>query len=94
MSSKMPSIRKEDNISINHDDWKYKYDLKELELNALLEITQAINNNLPEESLYKIYNFTIRANLKLTKLALYVKDDSWECKVNYGSKNDFSTIPL
>ena len=90
----MPSIRKEDNISINHDDWKYKYDLKELELNALLEITQAINNNLPEESLYKIYNFTIRANLKLTKLALYVKDDSWECKVNYGSKNDFSTIPL
>ncbi|MDX5345913.1 MAG: serine/threonine protein phosphatase, partial [Hymenobacteraceae bacterium] len=28
--------------------------LKELELKALLEITQAINNNLPENSLYKI----------------------------------------
>ena len=32
-----------------------RYDLKELELNALLEITQAINDNLPEENLYKIY---------------------------------------
>lgn len=28
---------------------------KELELNALLEITQSINNNVPEDSLYKIF---------------------------------------
>jgi len=69
-----------------------KYNLKELELNALLEITQAINNNLPEESLYKIYDFTLRANLNIKRLALYVFDDSWDCKVNYGTKmNCFET---
>ncbi|MDX1628089.1 MAG: hypothetical protein R3345_05285, partial [Fulvivirga sp.] len=64
---------------------KNKYNLKELELNALLEITQAINNNLPEESLYKIYDFTLRANLNIKRLALYVLDNGWNCKVNYGT---------
>lgn len=71
-----------------------KYELKELELNALLEVTQAINNNLTEEALYKIYNFTLRANLNLRKLALYVLDEEWVCKVNFGTEGDFSGIPL
>jgi sigma-B regulation protein RsbU (phosphoserine phosphatase) len=66
-----------------------QFDLKELELNALLEITQAINNNLPEVSLYKIYGFILRANLRINKLALYVKDEDWVCKVNYGTNVDF-----
>ncbi|WP_109829246.1 PP2C family protein-serine/threonine phosphatase [Reichenbachiella versicolor] len=60
--------------------------LKELELNALLEVTEAINNNLPEESLYKIYHFTLLANLKVKKLALYVLGDKWEKKVSFGIK--------
>ncbi|TRX62133.1 PP2C family protein-serine/threonine phosphatase [Fulvivirga sp. M361] len=71
-----------------------KYHLKELELNALLEITQSINNNLPERSLYKIYNFTLRANLNIKKLALYVLDEDWGCKVNYGTQMDCFAVPL
>jgi len=74
---------------MNGEELKAKYDLKELELNSLLEITQAINNNLPEESLYKIYGFTIRANLNINKLALYVLDDYWGCKVNFGTSTNF-----
>lgn len=73
-------------------DIKAKFDIKELELQSLLEITQAINNNLSEEALYKIYNFTIRANLNISKLALYVLDDDWDCKTHFGTKKDFSTI--
>jgi len=69
---------------------KSKYEIKELELNALLEITQAINSNLAEESLYKIYNFTLRSNLNIEKLALFVLDDEWECKVNFGTKKKFN----
>lgn len=71
-----------------------KYNLKELELNSLLEITQAINNNLPEASLYKIYEFTLRANLNINRLALYVKDESWSCKVNYGTEMNCFTTDL
>lgn len=73
---------------------KDQFELKELELNSLLEITQSINNNLPEDSLYKIYNFILRANLNIRKLALYVKDDSWSCKVNFGTKRDFRKVGL
>lgn len=71
-----------------------KYDLKELELNALLEITQAINGNLPEENLYKIYGFTIRGNLNIQKLALYVLGENWECKVNFGTDIKFEEQPF
>jgi sigma-B regulation protein RsbU (phosphoserine phosphatase) len=63
--------------------------LKELELNSLLEITQAINANLPEEALYKIYHFTLIANLNINKLALFVIDEDWNCKVNYGTDKNY-----
>jgi sigma-B regulation protein RsbU (phosphoserine phosphatase) len=76
------------------DSLKKRFDLKELELNSLLEITQAINRNLPEESLYKIYGFTIRANLKIKKFALYVRDEHWECKANFGTDQDFELVPF
>lgn len=67
-----------------------RYELKELELNALLEITQAINENLPEDSLYKIYNFTLRANLRLSKLLLLVQEQSqWKSKLSFGTEKDF-----
>lgn len=75
------------------NDIKNQYELRELELNSLLEVTQAINNNLPEESLYKIYNFTLRANLDIKKLALYVfneQDGIWECKANFGTQTNFT----
>ncbi|MEQ9167909.1 MAG: PP2C family protein-serine/threonine phosphatase [Fulvivirga sp.] len=65
-----------------------KYNLKELELNALLEITQSINNNLPETSLYKIYEFTLRGNLNIKRLALFVMDETWSCKVSFGTSTN------
>jgi sigma-B regulation protein RsbU (phosphoserine phosphatase) len=64
-----------------------KYHLKELQVNALLEITQAINNNLPASSLYKIYEFTLRANLNIKQLALFVMDESWHCVVDVGTEH-------
>jgi phosphoserine phosphatase RsbU/P len=67
---------------------------KELEVNSLLEITQAINNNLAEKDLYKIYEFTLRANLQIGKMALYVMENQWECKAQFGNKLDFSSTSL
>jgi phosphoserine phosphatase RsbU/P len=73
---------------------KSRYEIKELELNSLLEVTQAINNNVPEDFLYKIYNFTLRSNLSIKKLALVVLDDAWNCKVNFGTTQSFNQLPL
>ncbi|WP_323757648.1 PP2C family protein-serine/threonine phosphatase [Roseivirga sp.] len=76
------------------DTLQRKFYRKEMEVNALLEITQAVNNNLPEDDLYKIYEFTLRGNLQLSKMVLYVKDEDWDCKVQFGTKEDFTQIPL
>lgn len=73
---------------------KDRYELKELELNALLEVTEAINSNLPEASLYKIYSFILRANLNISKLALFVLDDEWRFKSGFGTNFDFENIAL
>jgi phosphoserine phosphatase RsbU/P len=75
-------------------DIRKQFEIKELELNALLEITQAINSNLPEESLYKIYNFTLRSNLNIKKLALFVLDDEWNCKASFGTEKQFHKTKL
>ena len=68
--------------------------LKKLELSALLEITQAINDNLPETALYKIYRFTLLAQLQISRLVLFVHDERWECKVCFGTEQDFTRQPL
>ena len=59
-------------------------DIRDLELNALLEITQAINNNLSEDDLYRVYRFTVLGDLQVKKMLLYVHDQDWVCKVNFG----------
>ena len=73
---------------------KQNYHLKEIELNALLEITHAINSNVQEEDLYKIFHFTLRTNFQLKKLALYVQEKRWVCKVHFGTTIDFSSTIL
>ncbi len=70
------------------------FKIKELELDALLEVTQAINNNLSEKALYKIYDFTLRANLNIGRIALYVLGEDWVCQVNFGTKTEFRQVPL
>lgn len=75
-------------------DLKKQFEIKELELNALLEITQAINSNLPEESLYKIYNFTLRSNPNIKKMALFVLDDEWNCKASFGTEKPYHKTNL
>ncbi|WP_424964088.1 PP2C family protein-serine/threonine phosphatase [Ekhidna sp.] len=70
-------------------------DIKDLQLNALLEVTQAVNNNLPEDDLLKIYKFTLLADLKINKLALYTqREANWICRVNFGTKNNLIGSPL
>ena len=60
--------------------------LKERELGALLEITQAITHNSAEVDLYKIYQFTLIGQLGVRRLALYVLDEgAFRLKVNFGT---------
>ena len=51
-------------------------DKKQIELDAILEITQAINVNVSEEDLYRIFLFTCLANLSLSRFALVVVENT------------------
>lgn len=70
--------------------------LKDRELGALLEITQAINQDHGEGSLYKIFQFTLLGQLNIRRLVLYVKEEGqWQCVVSFGaSLPDFRCIAL
>ncbi|QKG52959.1 PP2C family protein-serine/threonine phosphatase [Hymenobacter sp. BRD67] len=60
--------------------------LKERELGALLEITQAITHDSGEADLYKIYQFTLIGQLGVRRLALYVLEEgAFRLKVNFGT---------
>lgn len=70
-------------------------DTRDLQLNALLGITQAINNNLPEADLFRIYKFTLLGDLKVKKMALFVShDDKWEHRVDFGTKGKWASYKI
>lgn len=49
--------------------------LKERELEALLQITQAVTDDRTESELYRLYQFTLLGQLGIRQLALYVLEE-------------------
>ncbi len=58
--------------------------VKELQLHWLLQISKAINYNLPAEQLYQIYESILRDHLHVQKLALFIHDSRWHNTLTYG----------
>ncbi|MEN2283535.1 PP2C family protein-serine/threonine phosphatase [Algoriphagus sp. SE2] len=78
------------------DTETFKYQRKELELKALLEITQAINENQSEEVLGNIFKFTCLVHLNIKSMVLYVaKEGAFEKMISHGVKSKVpQLIPL
>lgn len=70
-------IRRELEIQLN---------LKDFRLNSLLEITNAINTNQGVDQLIRLYEFVLREQLGLSKLALFLKQDEWTSLLRVGFK--------
>ncbi|TGE18340.1 PP2C family protein-serine/threonine phosphatase [Hymenobacter elongatus] len=70
--------------------------LKKQELSALLEITQAINQDTAEETLYKIFQFTLLGQLNIRRIVLYIKEERrWQCVISFGHQlADFRKLEL
>lgn len=59
--------------------------LKQLQINSLLAITQAINDNVTAEGLFSMYNSFLRWELGIRKVALFFKENGiWECTTHHG----------
>ncbi len=64
--------------------------LKQLQINRLLNITQAINNNLPAADLFNMYNSFLSWEMGIKKMALYIReeDGKWCCPSSIGISDE------
>ncbi len=66
--------------------------LKQLQINRLLNITQAINNNVSAEGLFNMYKSFLGWEIGIKKMALYIKeDDFWFCACSIGISEELLT---
>ena len=80
--SKFSNIRK--NLS-SLEQLERELNLKQLQINRLLTITQAINDNVSASGLYNMYNSFLSWEMGVKKMALYVrKDEHWTCASSIG----------
>lgn len=59
-----------------------------LKLNALLEITKAINRNAKQVFLLEKFRFILKEKLGIEKVALYTINDKWNCVLHFGFDHD------
>lgn len=57
---------------------------RDFKLNALLEITAAINANLSVGSLLEQYERVLREHLSIEKIILFTKEEHWKCILRFG----------
>ncbi len=63
--------------------------IKTAELNSLLEITQAINNNLSSSGLLKLYEDILVKEIGIGKIAVFTLFSNWKCDNHYGVTEKF-----
>lgn len=69
--------------------------LKQLQINGLLGITQAINNNVSADDLYEMYASFLSWEMAVPKVALLVKEgENWTCKVHRGIDKELVNMDL
>ncbi len=62
--------------------------VRDQKLNALLEITNAINSNLSKSKLFAIYEFVLREQLNIGKLCLFLNEGEWDMALKFGTDSE------
>ena len=71
-----------------------KIALQALKLNALLEITTAINNNLSTEQLLNNFSFVLKQQLNFRRFVLLIQQENWSCILKEGVKGKIDAEKL
>lgn len=66
--------------------------MRDFKLNALLEITMAINENRPTADLLELYSRVLKNDLDIQKLLLFTEEQSWKCLLKYGIAGEIRDI--
>ena len=84
----MPELEIKDIIGKKIDRYNNNIRIKDLQLNILLEITNAINSNLPTLGILEKFEHFVKEQLKIEKLILFAKYAKWRCLLNYGVQDN------
>lgn len=71
---------------------KQQKHIQNLKLNALLEVTKAINNNFSTSQLLNLYQDILENRLGVGKLILFSFDTEWRCLLKYGVDKELNSI--
>lgn len=83
------------NNNIELERLRDKLSLQRLQINRLLEITQAINDNISINDLFELYNKTMSFEMQLQKFALYTRlTDTWSCVTSSGIDQQVAQLDI
>ena len=69
--------------------------VSEFKLNTMLEITSAINNNLPADELFLLFKHILESQLNIGKALVFLRTDTgWEHALSYGVSEGESSIDV
>ncbi len=79
----------------NREELERELNLKQLQINSLLNITQAINDNVSVDGLFNMYKSFLSWEIGVKKMALYVlRDGEWYCASSIGIKASLLQIDI
>lgn len=85
----MPELQEIKRTLSRIDKLEREVNLKQLQINSLLAITQAINENVSADGLFNMYNSFLRWEIGIRKMALFFKENGpWECMTSLGIAED------
>jgi sigma-B regulation protein RsbU (phosphoserine phosphatase) len=85
--STLPSVE-------SNEDLSAQLQAKTLQLHWLLQITKAINHDFKAKQLFDVYEHVLHSHLKVGKLALFIREEKWTCKLLYGTDKSFEKLNL
>jgi len=80
---------------VQHSALERSLNLKQLQISRILNITQAINNNISEDGLYEMYKSFLTWELGVSKMALFAQNNGeWDMVSHQGLRKSSSKEQL
>ena len=71
--------------------------VKQNQINSLLEVTKAVNNNYSKHAIFRIFEFILRAQFNVSKILLFArtsKDGEWSCAMDHNASSSKEQIDV
>lgn len=74
-----------ENLKVRFVEKEQHASMMQLHLRSLLQVSEAVNQNMPEKALYQMYQNILVAQLHVKNLLLFTFDEKWNCVCSHNS---------